>query len=94
MAGGVIRLSPARSKTLVGPDSPDLAPHCRGPGATAGTPRPHGSPLVFHRDGIPIRRWRTAWRTACQAAGVPTRSLHDRYILCIFLESNSYKESA
>ena len=22
-------------------DSPDLAPHCRGPGATAGTPRPH-----------------------------------------------------
>ena len=23
------------------------------------------SPLVFHRDGIPIRRWRTAWRTAC-----------------------------
>ena len=26
---------------------------------------------------IPIRRWRTAWRTACQAAGVPTRFLHD-----------------
>ena len=35
------------------------------------------SPLVFHRDGIPIRRWRTAWRIACQAAGVPTRFLHD-----------------
>ena len=35
------------------------------------------SPLVFHRDGIPIRRWRTAWRTACTAAGVPTRFLHD-----------------
>ena len=32
---------------------------------------------VFHRDGIPVRRWRTAWRTACQAAGVPTRFLHD-----------------
>ena len=32
---------------------------------------------VFHRDGIPIRRWRTTWRTACQAAGVPTRFLHD-----------------
>ena len=32
---------------------------------------------VFHRDGIPIRRWRTAWRTACTAAGVPTRFLHD-----------------
>ena len=35
------------------------------------------SPLVFHCDGIPVRRWRTAWRTACQAAGVPTRFLHD-----------------
>ena len=35
------------------------------------------NPLVFHRDGITIRRWRTAWRTACQAAGVPTRFLHD-----------------
>ena len=32
---------------------------------------------VFNRDGIPVRRWRTAWRTACQAAGVPTRFLHD-----------------
>ena len=28
-------------------------------------------------DGIPVRRWRTAWRTACQSAGVPTRFLHD-----------------
>ena len=35
------------------------------------------SPLVFHRDSISVRRWRTAWRTACQAAGVPTRFLHD-----------------
>ena len=35
------------------------------------------SSLVFHRDGIPVRRWRTAWRTACQAAGVPTRFLPD-----------------
>ena len=35
------------------------------------------SPLVFHRDGIPVRRWRTAGRTACQAASVPTRFLHD-----------------
>ena len=32
---------------------------------------------VFHRDDIPVRRWRTTWRTACQAAGVPTRFLHD-----------------
>ena len=43
-------------------------------GGHAATPT---APLVFHRDGIPVRRWRTAWRTACQAAGVPTRFLHD-----------------
>ena len=36
------------------------------------------SPLVFHRDGIPVRRWRTAWRAVWQAAGVPTHFLHDR----------------
>ena len=31
----------------------------------------------FETHSIPVRRWRTAWRTACQAAGVPTRFLHD-----------------
>ena len=75
-AGGVIRLSPARSKTLVGrilPISPPIAEAL----ARRRARRDPGSPLVFHRDGIPIRRWRTAWRTACQAAGVPTRFLHD-----------------
>ena len=75
-AGGVIRLSPARSQTLVGrilPISPPIAE------ALARRRARHDptSPLVFHRDGIPVRRWRTAWRTACQAAGVPTRFLHD-----------------
>ena len=39
--------------------------------------RDPNSPPVFHRNGIAIRRWRTAWRAACQAAGVPTRCLHD-----------------
>ena len=76
MAGGVIRLSPARSKTLVGrmlPISPPIADALNRRRAR----RDPDSPLVFHRDGIPVRRWRTAWRTACQAAGVPTRFLHD-----------------
>ena len=71
-AGGVIRLSPARSKTLVGrilPISPPIAEAL----ARRRARRDPDSPLVFHRDGITIRRWRTAWRTACQAAGVPTR---------------------
>ena len=75
-AGGVIRLSPARSKTLVGrilPISPPIAEAL----ARRRTRRDPDSPLVFHRDGITIRRWRTAWRTACQSAGVPTRFLHD-----------------
>ena len=65
-AGGVIRLSPARSKTLVGrilPISPPIAEAL----ARRRARRDPGSPLVFHRDGIPVRRWRTAWRTACQA---------------------------
>ena len=76
MAGGVIRLSPARSKTLVGrvlPISPPIAEAL----ARRRARRDPTSPLVFHRDGITVRRWRTAWRTACQAAGVPTRFLHD-----------------
>ena len=75
-AGGVIRLSPARSKTLMGrilPISPPIADAL----ARRRARRDPDSPLVFHRDGITIRRWRTAWRTACQAAGLPTRFLHD-----------------
>ena len=75
-AGGVIRLSPARSKTLVGRILPISHPIAEAL-ARRRARRDPDSPLVFHRDGIPIRRWRTAWRTACQAAGVPTRLLHD-----------------
>jgi integrase len=33
--------------------------------------------LVFHRDGERIRNFRRAWMTACNAAGVPGRILHD-----------------
>ena len=75
-AGGVIRLSPARSKTLVGRILSISQPIAEAL-ARRRARRDPDSPLVFHRDGIPVRRWRTAWRTACQAAGVPTRFLHD-----------------
>ena len=75
-AGGVIRLSPARSKTRVGRILPLSPPIAKALARRRARRDPH-SPLVFHRDGIPIRRWRTAWRTACTAAGVPTRFLHD-----------------
>ena len=74
--GGVIRLSPARSKTLVGRMLPISQPIADALNRRRARRDPD-SPLVFHRDGITIRRWRTAWRTACQAAGVPTRFLHD-----------------
>ena len=76
MAGGVSRLSPARSKTLVGRILPISQPIAEAL-ARRRARRDPDSPLVFHRDGIPVRRWRTAWRTACQSAGVPTRFLHD-----------------
>ena len=70
-AGGVIRLSPARSKTLVGRILPISHPIAEAL-VRRRARRDPDSPLVFHRDGIPVRRWRTTWRTACQAAGVPT----------------------
>ena len=76
MAGGVIRLSPGRSKTLVGRILPISSPIANALNRRRARRDPD-SPLVFHRDDIPVRRWRTAWRTACQAAGVPTRFLHD-----------------
>ena len=75
-AGGVIRLSPARSKTLAGRMLPISQPIAEAL-ARRRARRDPDNPRVFHRDGITIRRWRTAWRTACQAAGVPTRFLHD-----------------
>src|SRR5262249_43628168 len=34
-------------------------------------------PLVFHRNGRPIRDFRTAWENACRTAGVPGRIPHD-----------------
>ena len=43
-------------------------------GGHAATPTARSSSTAT---ASPIRRWRTAWRTACQAAGVPTRFLHD-----------------
>ena len=33
--------------------------------------------VVFHRDGERIRKFRRAWLSACQAASVPGRILHN-----------------
>ena len=53
-AGGVIRLSPARSKTLVGRILPISQPIAEAL-ARRRARRDPDSPLVFHRDGIPVR---------------------------------------
>ena len=74
-AGGIISLAPERSKTLVSrilPMSPPITEALTRRLAR----RKATSALVFHRDGITIRQWRTAWRRACCAAGVPSRFLH------------------
>ncbi len=34
-------------------------------------------PWVFHRNGVPIRDCYTAWRSACERAGVPGKLQHD-----------------
>ena len=75
-AGGIIRLAPERSKTLVSRILPMSAPITEALTRRLARRDPE-SALVFHRDGIPIRHWRTAWRRACREAGVPTRLLHD-----------------
>ena len=63
-AGGVVRLSPARSKTRVGRVLPISA-------------RQPGAPLVFTREDTTVRAWRRAWSAVCRQAGVPGRLLHD-----------------
>jgi integrase len=34
-------------------------------------------PWIFHRDGRPIRTFSRVWASACRAAGVPGRLVHD-----------------
>ncbi len=74
--GGVIRLSPRRSKTKTGRVLPITQPlqHVL---ARRQCLRPPQDPHVFRRDGVTVRRWRTALRDACRKARVPPRLLHD-----------------
>jgi integrase len=37
----------------------------------------HIIPWVFHRQGKPIRDFRTAWEGACRRSGLPGRIMHD-----------------
>jgi integrase len=76
LAGGVIRLSPRRSKTRTGRVLPISAP-LRGVLERRQRRRLSGDAQVFRRDGVPVRQWRTALRDACRKAHVPHRLLHD-----------------
>jgi len=74
--GGVIRLSPQRSKTKTGRVLPISAPLSLVLDRRAERRLP-GDARVFRRDGVAVRVWRHALRDACQRAGVPHRLLHD-----------------
>ena len=76
LVGGVVRLAPGRSKTGVGrvlPLSKPLLAVLRRRRAKGHT----NHDQVFGRDGITVRVWRTAFRRACNEAGLPGRILHD-----------------
>jgi len=74
--GGVIRLSPRRSKTKVGCVLPVSGP-LRQVLDRRVLRRQSGTERVSQRDGVPVRVWRTALRDACRKANVPHRLLHD-----------------
>lgn len=76
LAGAVVRLSPSRSKTKAG----RLLPISKPLRAVLDrrTKRRHKADLlVFKRDGVTVRQWKTAWGAACRKAGVPGRLFHD-----------------
>jgi len=81
LAGGVVRLTPLRSKTKAGRVLPVSQP-LRQVFQRRQRRRRSGEPHVFHRDGVPVRKWRTALRDACRKAKVPHRLLHNLYAHC------------
>jgi integrase len=76
LAGNVLRLDPAFSKTKKGRVLP-IPPPLRAVLERRRAARALDCPLVFHVEGHPMGDWRKTWRTACQAAGVPQLVLHD-----------------
>jgi integrase len=74
--GGVVRLDPHRSKTATGRVLP-LTPALRAVLERRRARRRADSVLVFHKDDVTVRTWKLAWATACRAAHLPGRYLHD-----------------
>src|SRR2546427_1943105 len=83
LGAGWLRLEPGETKNRKGRMFP-LIPQLR---AVLEEQKAHTAALereqariisaMFHRAGKPIRSFYGAWRTACTAAGVPGRILHD-----------------
>lgn len=77
LPGGVIRLSPERSKSKEGRLLP-LSPPLREVLGRRLAARRLDTLLVFHhRRGQPIGDWRKTWWRACKAAKLPTKLFHD-----------------
>jgi integrase len=76
VTGGIVRLDPARSKTGAGRVLPLSAP-LSAVLTRRLAQKQAGDPHVFHRDGLAVRAWKTAWPKACALAGLPGKHLHD-----------------
>jgi integrase len=76
LSGGVVRLSPGRSKTKAGRLLPISTP-LREVLLRRAERRSKGDTLVFKRDGVTVRQWKVAWAQACHRAEVPGRLFHD-----------------
>jgi integrase len=76
LAAGVIRLSPERSKTRTGRVLPLSSPMLTVLQRRV-SPRRLDCLLVFHRNGNRMVDWRRAWASACKAAKLPGKRLHD-----------------
>ena len=76
LSGGVVRLTPRRSKTRTGRVLPISTP-LQLVLTRRLQRRQLGDPRVFRRDDVPVRTWRSALRDACRKARVPHRLLHD-----------------
>ncbi len=76
LPGGVIRLSPVRSKTRMGRVLPVSSPLKDVLERRLQQRHAHDR-LVFTRDALSRPAWQASWRDACRKAGVPNRLLHD-----------------
>lgn len=85
MNAGSVRLDPGTTKNDDGrvfpfTKFPELADTItRQREYTSAVERQKGTiiPWVFHRNGVPIKDFRGAWKSACEAAGVAGRIPHD-----------------